>query len=59
MLISDPPLAYADISARLGIAVGSIGPTRARCLDRLRRSPHLAGILGDGARHVEVRETGR
>jgi RNA polymerase sigma factor (sigma-70 family) len=42
MLISDPPRAYADISATLGIAVGSIGPTRARCLDRLRRSPPLA-----------------
>jgi RNA polymerase sigma factor (sigma-70 family) len=59
LLIDDPPLSYADISARLGLAVGSIGPTRARCLDRLRRSPHLSAILGDGAQHVEVRKTGR
>jgi RNA polymerase sigma factor (sigma-70 family) len=59
MLIGDPPLAYADISAKLGVPVGSIGPTRARCLDRLRRSPHLTGILGDGATHTEVRETRR
>lgn len=27
---------YAEISAALGIAVGSIGPTRSRCLDQLR-----------------------
>jgi len=59
MLISDPPKAYAEISAALGIAVGSIGPIRARCLDRLRQSPHLAGLLSDGAQDVEVREVGR
>jgi RNA polymerase sigma factor (sigma-70 family) len=59
MLIKDSPLSYADISSRLGLPVGSIGPTRARCLDRLRRSPHLTGILGDGAPHVEARKTGR
>lgn len=28
---------YADISEQLGIALGSIGPTRARCLKRLRQ----------------------
>ncbi len=27
---------YAEISRRTGLAVGSIGPTRARCLRRLR-----------------------
>jgi RNA polymerase sigma factor (sigma-70 family) len=59
MLIDDPPLPYADISIALGVPIGSIGPTRARCLDRLRRSPHLTGILGDGAPHVEIRKTGR
>lgn len=59
MLITDPPLSYADISAKLDIPMGSIGPTRARCLDRLRRSPHLTGIVGDGAQHVEIRKTGR
>lgn len=58
MLISDPPCGYADVSAALGIAVGSIGPMRARCLDRLRRSPHLAAVLGDQATEVEVKETG-
>jgi RNA polymerase sigma factor (sigma-70 family) len=29
--------AYAEIAERLGIAVGNIGPTRARCLELLRR----------------------
>jgi RNA polymerase sigma factor (sigma-70 family) len=27
---------YSDVAARLGIPVGSIGPTRARCLERLK-----------------------
>lgn len=31
-----PP--YAEIAARLGMAVGSIGPTRARCLEKLREA---------------------
>lgn len=29
--------AYSEVADRLGIAVGSIGPTRARCLEQLRR----------------------
>ena len=28
---------YAEVAARLGMAVGSVGPTRIRCLERLRR----------------------
>jgi RNA polymerase sigma factor (sigma-70 family) len=28
---------YADVSQRLGIPVASIGPTRARCLEKLRK----------------------
>lgn len=59
LLMSEPPPGYGYISATLGLPVGSIGPTRARCLDRLRRSPHLVGVLGDGARDVEVSEAGR
>jgi RNA polymerase sigma factor (sigma-70 family) len=38
MLMADPPCPYAEISAALNIPVGSIGPQRARCLQRLRRS---------------------
>ena len=36
MLIASPPPSYADIAALLEIAIGSIGPTRGRCLQRLR-----------------------
>ena len=28
---------YEEVAARLGMAVGSVGPTRIRCLERLRR----------------------
>ncbi len=49
MLISDPAPAYTEISATLGLAVGSIGPQRARCLARLRRSPQLAALISDAA----------
>src|ERR1700689_575168 len=38
MLISDPPHSYEEIHSQLDIPVGSIGPQRARCLDRLRKS---------------------
>ncbi len=47
LLMRDPPIAYSDISADLRIPVGSIGPSRARCLAKLRRSPYLAALLGD------------
>jgi hypothetical protein len=43
----------------LGIPVGSIGPERARCLERLRRSPHLAQIISQRARNAEVKQTGK
>lgn len=33
----EPRLSYDQIAERLGIPVGSIGPTRARCLEKLRR----------------------
>jgi RNA polymerase sigma factor (sigma-70 family) len=46
LLMHEPPLPYAEISTRLGTPVGSIGPSRARCLARLRRSPALA-VLRD------------
>jgi DNA-directed RNA polymerase specialized sigma24 family protein len=59
MLIVDPPPGYAQISETLGIPIGSIGPTRARCLQRLRRSPHLAGFLGEGEQTIKVQETTR
>jgi RNA polymerase sigma factor (sigma-70 family) len=47
LLIADPPVPYTEISARLGIPVGSIGPTRRRLLDRLRRDPAIAELIND------------
>jgi RNA polymerase sigma factor (sigma-70 family) len=49
LLIEDPPVPYAEISARLGIPMGSIGPTRRRCLDKLRRHPAIAALLDTGS----------
>ena len=45
LLIEDPPVPYAEISARLRIPIGSIGPTRRRCLDKLRRHPAIAAMI--------------
>ena len=48
LLLKDPPVPYAEISARLGIPVGSIGPNRGRCLDKLRRHPAIAALIDAG-----------
>jgi RNA polymerase sigma factor (sigma-70 family) len=45
LLIEDPPVPYTEISARLGIPVSSIGPTRCRCLDQLRRHLAVAALI--------------
>jgi RNA polymerase sigma factor (sigma-70 family) len=47
MLIEDPPPSYAEISRRTGIAVGGIGPTRSRALDKLRRSAAIQAMMAD------------
>lgn len=44
MLMLDPAPSYEEISAALSIPVGSIGPTRMRCLAKLRRSMGEGGI---------------
>ena len=36
MLMADPPVPYTEISDQLGLPIGSIGPTRGRCLTQLR-----------------------
>jgi RNA polymerase sigma factor (sigma-70 family) len=36
LLTSEPPMSYTEIAAAVGAPVGSIGPTRRRCLQRLR-----------------------
>jgi RNA polymerase sigma factor (sigma-70 family) len=45
MLIQDPPVPYAKISTELGIPIGSIGPSRRRCVDKLRRHPAVAALI--------------
>lgn len=37
------PLSYAEIAEQLGVSEGSIGPTRARCLQKLRKA--LNGVM--------------
>lgn len=37
LYIDDPPVPYVEAAERLGIPVGSIGPNRARCLQRLEK----------------------
>ena len=56
MLISDPPSSYTEISATLRIPMGSIGPQRARCPERLRRSSALDGL---GAGELRNEPSGR
>ncbi len=41
LLTADPAPSYEEIGAALDMPVGSIGPTRARCLERLRREAEL------------------
>src|SRR4051794_2438416 len=49
VLMASPPPSYQDVSVALGMAVGTIGPARQRCLDQLRRrimaDDSLAGQL--------------
>jgi RNA polymerase sigma factor (sigma-70 family) len=52
MLVSDPPYSYAAISAALGIPVESIGPRRARCLERLRESSARRGLAEVGGNRL-------
>jgi RNA polymerase sigma factor (sigma-70 family) len=44
LLSADSPLSYKDISEALSMPIGSIGPTRARALDQLRRLAAASGI---------------
>ena len=41
VLMADPPPSYQEAAAALDMPIGSIGPTRGRCLDRLRRLADL------------------
>lgn len=44
LLVATPPLTYEEIGEVLDIAVGSIGPSRARCLNQLRQTADIRRI---------------
>ncbi|HXH59939.1 MAG TPA: sigma-70 family RNA polymerase sigma factor [Fimbriimonadaceae bacterium] len=44
LYLEDEP-SYTEISTRLGIPIGSIGPTRARCIETLRSNLAKAGFF--------------
>jgi RNA polymerase sigma factor (sigma-70 family) len=46
VIVAASPPSYEELSEALDIPIGSIGPTRQRCLDRLRRHPEIARIFG-------------
>ncbi|MFF7981578.1 RNA polymerase sigma factor [Streptomyces sp. NPDC007901] len=45
VLMTSPPPSYVEVSVALGIAVGSIGPLRQRCLRRLRSRLDARGAV--------------
>ena len=46
LYLADEP-SYLEISDELGMAVGSIGPTRARCLEKLRATLSKSGFFDE------------
>jgi RNA polymerase sigma factor (sigma-70 family) len=49
LLIEDPPVPNAQISAILEMQVDSIGPSRRRCLDKLRHHPAISALTSPDA----------
>jgi RNA polymerase sigma factor (sigma-70 family) len=47
LLYIEEDVSYQEISESLGMPVGAIGPTRARCLDKLRRQLQASGFFDD------------
>ena len=54
VLMADPAPSYEEVSAALDMPVGSIGPTRGRCLDRLRAllEPDVSGVSRPAPGHT-------
>lgn len=55
-LLADPAPSYDEISAALDMPIGSIGPTRGRCLKRLHTMALAAGITREDLDSVSQRE---
>ncbi|HET8922259.1 MAG TPA: sigma-70 family RNA polymerase sigma factor [Candidatus Acidoferrum sp.] len=45
LFLETPPRPYTEVAAELGLALGSIGFTRQKCIDRLRRNLDELGFL--------------
>ncbi|MGB8652212.1 MAG: sigma-70 family RNA polymerase sigma factor [Mycobacteriales bacterium] len=54
LLMLDPPPTYEEVSAAMGIPIGSIGPTRGRCLTRLHEILASSGTAERGGRSQEM-----
>jgi RNA polymerase sigma factor (sigma-70 family) len=52
LLTTEPPLSYEEISELVGRPIGSLGPTRSRCLERLKGALS-ARISGAGSDSLE------
>jgi len=51
--LASDPLSYAEIADRMGLPIGSIGPTIGRIVAKLRRDPAIAALLEDEHEGVE------
>jgi RNA polymerase sigma factor (sigma-70 family) len=47
LLVADPPVPYSEISRRMNLPVGSIGPTRARLVRKLQKSVAVRLLIED------------
>lgn len=54
LMTIDPPLSYEELSELTGRPIGSLGPTRARCLEKLRSAITRITTRGGGSSGQEV-----
>jgi RNA polymerase sigma factor (sigma-70 family) len=59
LLSVDPPIPYEQIAESMAMPVASIGPTRGRCIDKLRRTKPLRVLLGDPDDDPGIDDAGR
>ena len=50
LFINKPATTYAEAATRLGMQIGSVGPTRGRAMDRLREDPSVAALFTPAGR---------
>ncbi len=50
LILTDPTPSYADVAMQLGRPHGWLGPTRLRCLDKMRATPELVALSSEGQR---------